>query len=289
MRRSLVVAAVLVLAAGSLSASPLTWRPAEVMKPMSFLAYADFSYVKTTRGYYWSTETWEDLPDESQRTLVRVLPAVYFSPLKNLEAGIVAPVASHSQGDSSSFGLGDVWFNARYGIIQLPLVPVRLTASAAVVLPTAPEDAYPPLGDRTLDIGAALLLQTRSFAGVAFHARAGYWLNGSYTLTGGEVDTKVDVGDGLEWLVKVDYSIVPMVTGWVALGGTTEGNATWEDIEVPNSSSDRAAVWAGVELHPLPLVDLGLRPKFGYALEPLSKGGAMAPWEAALDVWVAMP
>ncbi len=289
MRRGLILAALLVVAASSVQATPLVWRQAKMMAPMSLEAYLGVGYFQTARGYNWTDEAWQDLTDAQKTTVIKLMPAVYFAPVKNLELGVVAPLASKSKDTLSSSGLGDAWINARYGLLQGKLIPVMLTLSAAAVLPTAPEDANPTLGDRTFDIGVAAVAQTKSIAGFSAHARAGYWLNGSYTRTVEEMEQTVDVGDGVEWLVKGVYAFSKKANVWVTLCGMFLGNSEVDGDEVANSAVDRAAVWVGAVVKPLPVVKLAVRPKVGVFLEPLSRGGGMQPWEAGVDFWLAVP
>jgi len=277
MKRGLILAAVLAVAASSLYATPLIWRGAGVLKPLSLQAYLGTGYLQTAR---WdSSGSWIELPEASKTTVIKLFPAVMFSPFKNLEVGAVAPVFSKSNEAASSFGIGDAWIKARYGLLQAKMSPVKLTFSAAAILPTAPEDAKPSLGDRTLDLGFGLVAQTMKFAGFVGHARAGYWLNGKKTV--GEV--KKTQGNMLEYIAKVDYVFGSRASMFLTVAGTMQAAGDG------NAQTTRHGLSVGAVLKPLPVVKLAVRPKLILPLEALSKGGSINPWEAGLDFWLTLP
>ena len=225
MRRSLILAAVLAVAASSLHATPLIWRAAPTLKPLSFEAYLGMNYMQTGRTYDWTAGEWKDIADDKKTTVIKLFPAVLFCPVNNLELGVLAPVFSKSQGDNSSFGLTDVWLKARYRVLSGKVLPLQATLSAAAVLPAADETASPSLGDKSTDFGLGLIVATNKVANMTFHARAGYWLNGSYTTTTGEVETETKVGNMFEWLVKVVYVFSKKANVWLTVSGTSQAGS----------------------------------------------------------------
>jgi len=277
-KRSLILAAVVLLTASTL-ATPLIWRGAGVLKPMGFQAYLGATYLETGKKWVDSTESWVELSDKSKVATVKLFPAVIFSPVKSLEVGVVAPLFSKTKDTLSSFGLGDAWFKVRYGILQGKLVPVKLTFTAAAVLPTAAEDANPSLGDRTLDFGFGLIGQTQSMAGFVGHLRAGYWLNGK--VKSGEVEKAQ--GNMVEYVAKVDYGLSRKLTVFLA------GQGTMQAAGDGNAETNRHMLAVGAVVKPLPVLKLNLRPKVLVPLEALSKGGSINPWEAGLDAWIDFP
>jgi len=291
MKRGLIVAVLLVAAASSALATPLIWRPAPTLKPMSFEAYLGTNYMQTARTYDWTAGEWKDLADDKKTTVIKLFPAVLFCPVNNLEVGVLAPVFSKTQGDNSSFGLTDLWVKARYRVLNSKLIPLQATLSAAAIIPAADQDAKPSLGDKSTDFGLGLILMSKKVANMTFHARAGYWLNGTYTKTDGEVESTVDVGDMFEWLLKVVYVFNSRSNVWLTVAGTSQsGTETTVGGETTTGKpTERLMPWVGAVFKPIPGVKLAIRPKVGLPLEFGSKGGSLQPWEAGLDFWVDLP
>jgi hypothetical protein len=287
MRRGLILAVVLAAAAGSAVATPLIWRGAGVLKPMQLIGQLNLSYSQTSRKYDWTGKEWVDQSDAEKTTTIKGDLMVGFSPLKNLEVQLYAPVMSKSQGDDSSMGLGDAWFKARYGILQGKILPVKLAASGAVAFPTAAEGAKPSLGDRTLDFGLGLIAQTQKLAGFVVHARLGYWLNGTYEKMTGEVEQTYDVGDMLEYVAKVDYYFAKNACVFVSALGSMQGRTEVEGDEVANSEKELHSACVGAVWQPIPI--LSVRPKVTLPLEFVSRGGPIPAFTPGLDFWVTLP
>jgi hypothetical protein len=287
MRRGLILAVVLAAAAGSAVATPLIWRGAGVLKPMQLIGQLNLSYSQTAKGYDWADEEWRSLDDDKKVTTIKGDVMVGISPLKNLEVLLYAPVMSKSQGDDSSMGLGDAWFKARYGILQGKVLPVKLAGSGAVAFPTAGEDAKPSLGDRTLDVGLGLIAQTQKLAGFVIHARLGYWLNGTYEQTSGEVEQTFDVGDMFEYVAKADYFFAKNACAFASAIGSMQGRTKVEGDEVANSEKELHSACVGAVWQPLPF--LSIRPKVTVPLEFVSRGGSIPAFTPGLDFWVTLP
>ena len=279
MRRGLILTVILAAVASSALATPLIWRGAGVLKPMGLQAYLGTGYLTMEKKWVDSTESWVELSEKSQTTVIKVFPAVMFAPLKNLEVGVHAPLFAKSKDTLSSFGLGDAWFKARYGILQGKVVPVKLTFTAAAVFPTASEDANPSLGDRTLDFGFGLIGQTQSLAGFIGHLRLGYWLNGK--VTSGE--TEKAQGNMIEYVAKVDHNLSKAFSLFLCGVGTMQSEGDG------NVETNRHSLCIGAVVKPLPVLKLSIRPKVLIPLEGLSKGGSINPWEAGLDFWLDLP
>ncbi len=287
MKKSLILAAVLAVAVSSVSASPLIWRGASTLKPMQLMVLVPNGYMQTARGYDWDNSEWKDLADDKKTTVIKFLPMVGLGLFKGLELGVVAPLYSKSKGDHSSLGLGDAWLKARYGVLKGKLTPVKLTLSVAAILPTAPEDANPSLGDRTLDFGFGAIAQTQKLAGFIGHLRLGYWLNGKYTKTVEEVEKEYDVGNMFEYVVKVDYKFNKKTGVFLSVGGMMLAETKVDGVTNAKSAKDRHEAWFGAIWKPIP--KLAIRPKVGVPLEFACKGGSLQPFDIGLDFWVTLP
>ncbi len=276
MKKGLILMAILAVAVSSVSASPLIWRGASVLKPMQLMVLVPNGYMQTAKGYDWDNSEWVELNDAAKTTSIKSVPMVGLGLFNGLELGVVAPLYSKTQGDNSSLGLGDALLKARYGLLKGELLPVKLTLSAAAVLPTAPEDANPALGDRTLDFGLGAIAQTQKLAGFIGHLRLGYWLNGK---TPGEEGQKL--GNMFEYVAKVDYKFNKKTGVFLSMGGImqAEGDA--------NKEKARHEAWVGVVWKPIP--KLAVRPKVGVPLEFACKGGSLQPFDIGLDFWVTLP
>jgi hypothetical protein len=291
MRRSLILAAALAVAASSLQATPLIWRSAPTLKPLSFEAYLGMNYMQTAKSYDWTAGEWKALEDSKKTSVIKLFPAVLFCPVNNLELGLLAPVFSKTKGENNSFGLTDVWIKARYRVLSGKVLPLQATLSAAAVLPAADETADPPLGDKSTDFALGLIVMSRKVANMTFHARGGYWLNGSYTTTTEEVETTTEVGNMFEWLVKGVYVFNSRSNVWLTVAGTHQAGAetTVGGVTTTGRPTERLTPWIGAVFKPLSVLKLAVRPKIGVPLEFGSRGGSLQPWEAAIDFWVTLP
>ncbi|MEO0098794.1 MAG: hypothetical protein ABIK99_06425 [candidate division WOR-3 bacterium] len=262
------------------TATPLIWRGASCLKPGQFIGHLFFTYSQTTKTYDWTNKEWKDLAADKRVTTFSTQVMVGFSPIKNLELKLMAPLTAKSMDTFHSFGLGDLWLKTRYGLISQKLSPVKFTLSGALVLPTSPKDAKPALDDRVTKIGLGGILQTKDLGPFIGHLRFGYWLNGKKNDT-----TKM--GDMFEYFAKVDYKVMPMITAFLTLLGTMEGKTKINNVAIDKTEKDRHNLQFGLIFKPIPI--LWIRPKAAFPLLFLCKGGAIAPFTLGLDFWVIAP
>jgi len=279
-KRILTVAALLVAAASTLSATPLIGRGAGILKPLQFLGEVDFGYSQTGQKYNWTDSKWADLADTLKTSTVSAAVIAGLAPLKNWEVLLHAPLASKSQGSKSALGLGDVEVHTRYGIIAGKLSPVKLTAVGAVAFPTADKSAAPKLGDGKFAGALGAIATTKPLGKAVAHLRAAYWLNGNTNDT-----TKA--GNMLEYVAKLDYDFSKMFQLWVSLVGTMQAKTEVNGTAVDKTEQDRHIGQFGAVVKPIPM--LSIRPKAGLPIAALSKGGSIAPFTVGLDFWVILP
>jgi len=247
---------------------------------MQFIIEADFAYSKTTKTYNWTDKKWDTLTSKKQTTTFSATTMGGFSPFQNIELCLIAPLVSKSQDTLNSLGMGDFWFNLRYGALAGKKMPVKLTLSGALVVPAADKNAKLELDDRTLDIGLGAILQTKQLGKVLGHLRLGYWLNGKKNDT-----TKV--GDMFEYVAKLDYNVTKEIMSFIQIAGTMEGKTKIKDKAQPETEKDRHNFTIGAVLKPVKI--LSVRPKILVSLPFISKGGSAAPFSLGLDFWVIAP
>lgn len=282
MKRNLVLAAVLVAAASSLLATPLIGRGAGTLKPMQFIVELDLGYSQTAKTYNWTAGEWPDTSDADKNKVATISAMLLagLAPLKNWEVLLMAPLASKSKDTLSSFGPGDVELHTRYGIIAGKLVPVKLTAVAALGLPTSDKEAKPKLGDGKLAGALGVIATTKPLGKAVAHLRAAYWLNG-------KTNDTTRVGNMLEYVAKVDYDLTKSFQLWLSMVGTMLAQTEVNGEAVDKTQQDRHIAQLGAVVKPIPM--LSIRPKVGLPLEFLSKGGSLAPLNVGLDFWVIAP
>jgi hypothetical protein len=262
------------------TATPLIGRGAGTLKPMQFIAELDLGYSQTAKTYDWTAKEWKDLENKKKTTTISGMLLAGLAPLKNWEVLLMAPLASKSQDTLSSLGVGDVEFHTRYGIIAGKLVPVKLTAVAALGLPTASKDAKPKIGDGKMAGALGIIATTKPLGKAVVHARAAYWLNG-------KTNDTTKVGDMLEYVVKLDYDFTKSFQLWASLVGTMQAKTEYNGTAKDNTQQDRHLAQVGVVYKPIPM--LSIRPKIALPLQFLCKGGAMPAYNAGLDFWVVAP
>jgi hypothetical protein len=268
------------LLAGAGAATPFMYRTGTTLKLLQVNAWAGGFYWQTTKGYSWPDTEYQTLPESLRTTAVgaEVLAAVGL-PFK-LELGAVLPVSSRSKGTASATGIGDAMVTLRYGVLQLPVMPLKVAVGVGANLPTAPADANPSLGDRTTDFGLGLWANTMKLGIIVGHVRAGYWLNG-------KKDDTTKVGNMLEYLASVDLALPGKLTPQVAVGGYVQNETEVNGSPVARTALRYNAVSLLLLYRPLPM--LVIRPKAGFPVASLGQGGAIPDYTLGLDVWVTLP
>lgn len=280
MRRNLIVAVLLVAAAGTLPATPLIGRGAGILKPMQFLGEVDFGHNQTGKKYNWTNNGWDNLADTMKTSTVSAAVIVGLAPLTNWEVLLHAPLASKSRGSASSMGIGDLELHTRYGVIAGKLAPVKLTAVAALGLPTASKDAKPPIGDGKLSGALGLVATTKQIGVAVGHLRAAYWLNG-------KTNDTTKVGNMFEYVAKADFNLTKTFQLWLSLAGTMQAKTEYNGTAKDQTEQDRHIGQLGAVVKPIPI--LSIRPKAGLPIAVLSRGGSIAPFTVGLDFWVTVP
>ncbi len=268
------------LATAPLNSTPLIIRTGTTLKTFQVLGWVNFTYNQTVKSYNWDTnefikpEGFEPTTTAGADILASVgLPG-------KLELGGVLPVMMKSKGETSSQGIGDLLLVARYGILQSPLLPVRMALSVGISLPTGDKNANPALGDGSTDLGIALALNTVKLGFVTGHLRAAYWLNG-------KTDENTRLGNMLQYMAGLDFSILPKLTPQITFTGYNQKAKLVNGTPLPNSEIDRG--FLGVLFLWQPIPKLTLRPKVSFPLPPLCKGGALADYNLGLDAWITLP
>jgi hypothetical protein len=281
MKKILIMTVIIIIAAiSNTMATPLIWRGASTIKPMQFIGQVNLFYSQTTKSYDWTNNEWTSLADDKKTTSINAQIMAGLSPFKNFEFLVLAPIASKTQDTLNSFGPGDFWIKARYGLVSSKLVPIKFTLSGALVLPFASKDANPSLDDRTTDIGIGGILQTKSFGPFVGHLRFGYWFNG-------KTNDTTKVGDMLEYVAKLDYQLNKIITPFLSIWGTMQGKTEYNGEAKENTQKDRHNVQIGLVAKPISM--LSIRPKISVPLEFICKGGSNAPFQIGLDFWVIAP
>ena len=282
MKKSVVVVMVLALLAGNAMATALIGRSATVNKFLQAFGWANLGYNQTALSYNWLTEKYDAVSSGAKTTSCDVTAGLGL--LGNLELDVVAPLAMKEHGTNKATGLGDMMVYARWGVLQTSLLPVKAALILGANLPTAPKDANPALGDRTLDIGVGASVTTVSFFGLAAHARAAYWLNGNKEIL---TDAKYKVGNTIEYNLTLDYAINKTLIPELALTGSSKAKDQLDGVDVPYSETSQSLGNLLLIWKPIPM--LVIRPKVAFPLTFMSKGGSMANWYGGLDVWVTFP
>ncbi|MEO0085597.1 MAG: transporter [candidate division WOR-3 bacterium] len=260
--------------------TPLLSLTGTTLKPFQVNGWANCFYWQTTKGYSWTDEEYQTLPDTLRTTAygADVLAGVGL-PFGS-ELRLVAPVQSRTKGSNNSAGLGDVNAALRYGVLQGGLMPVKLAVGIGTSLPTTAEDAVPPISDRTLDFGLGAWANTMQFGPLVGHLRLMYWLNG-------KTDDTTKVGNMLEYLVDADFALSKTLIPQVALVGYVQNKKQVNGQEVDRTQLRYNAVSLLLMYKPLPL--LTVRPKVSVPLATMSQGGAIPDYILGLDVWVTFP
>jgi hypothetical protein len=283
MKKLTVMVLALAVVAGSSFATPLIGRNGNIGKPFQVFGWANFGYNQTAISYNWLSEKYETPASFVGTTTASCDVTVGLGLPFNLELDVVAPLAMKQAGDAKSSGLGDVMVYARYGLLQTSLLPVKASLVLGANLPTADENASPALGDRTTDIGIGAAVITSKYFGFVGHARAGYWLNGKIPDT--EVEAKV--GNMLEYMVVLDYSVSNTLTPELAVSGYSRAKTEIDGTPVPYTDVSQHVV--NVLLMWKPISILVIRPKVAFPLTFVSKGGSFANVYAGLDAWLTFP
>ncbi len=271
---------VLFLLGAEMSGTPLIVRTGAVNKPFQVLVWATLGYNQTGKIYEWGQEKFIKL-DTSINTGSADLMAAVGLPGK-IELGGVVPLGMKSKGNGSSKGVGDVLLIGRYGIFSNPLLPVRAALSLGISLPTGYKNPDPDLtlGDGSTDIGLGLAVNTAKLAVVVAHLRGAYWFNGKSNDT-----TKL--GNMLEYLVGLDFLVMPKLTPQLAFSGYRQEEKEVNGDAQPNTQVNRGLFNLLLLYQPLPKITV--RPKVSIPIPFLCQGGKIADSYLGLDLWVTVP
>ncbi len=280
MKRLTVMVLALAVVAGSAFATPLVGRSGATLKPFQLLGWLNAGWVRSEKGYNWDSLAYIALPTASKMSAASAELTASIGLPGKLELTAVAPLLMKQGNTQSSTGLGDVIVYARYGILQSPLLPVKLAALLGVKLPTSSKDAIPALGRASTDIGLGLSALTMSLGKVAVHARAGYWLNG-------KINDTTKIGNQMEYLLVGDYAVSKCFTPELALSGLMSGQRLVNGTAVPKTQSGIHNVGLLLMFKPLPM--LVVRPKVSMPLEFLCQGASVSGPAVGLDVWATLP
>jgi hypothetical protein len=278
MNRILVVG--IIMLATAAQATYLIGRSGTVMKPLQVFGWVNGGYSQTGKAYDWDSTRYLPLATGAKTATTGAEITAAIGLPGRLEFGATAPVLLKRLDTLDASGLGDVMLHLRYGILQSKLLPVKIAATVGANLPTSPKDAVIALNDRTFDVGIGLAAVTSSFAKLAFHGRAGYWLNG-------KSDSITRVGNQLEYLAVADYAVCKCLIPELSLSGMVSAGKQVRDSAVGRTESSIHS--AGLLLMFKPIPQLALRPKVSMPLEFVSKGSKIAPFMAGLDVWATLP
>jgi hypothetical protein len=280
MKKLTVMVLALAVMAGSVFATPLVGRSGAILKPFQLLGWLNAGWVRSEKGYNWDSLAYISLPAASKIAAGSAELTASIGLPGKLEFTAVAPLLMKQRDTLRSSGLGDVMVYARYGVLQSPLLPVKLAATLGVKLPTSSKDANPALGRASTDIGLGLSALTMSLGKVAVHARGGYWLNG-------KINDTTKLGNQIEYLLVGDYAVSKCFTPELALSGLMTGQGFVNGIAVPKSQSSIHNVGLLLMFKPLP--KLVVRPKVSIPLEFLCKGASVSGPAVGLDVWANLP
>jgi len=277
MKKISILIILLAVAVNGLIATPLIWRGATNIKPKQFIVQSNFYYSQTAKTYNWTTNKWDTLSAKKKTSSINADIMFGYSPLKELELKVLVPVASKSQDTFSSFGIGDIWLKARYGLITDKKAPLLLTFTGALVLPTTSKDAKPAIDDRTMDIGLGLISQTKTFGSFLAHFRLGYWLMG-------KINDSTKVGDMFEYTAKFDYKLNKQITPFLTILGTMQSKTKLNGVAIDKTEKNRHNVQIGLAYKASKV--LWIRPKVSMPIAAMCKGGPLAPYTIGLDFWV---
>ncbi len=269
------------LATAPLNSTPLIIRTGTILKTFQVLGWVNFTYNQTVKSYNWDTNEFIK-PEgfEPTTTAGADLLASVGLPGKLELGGVLPVIMMKSKGEASSSGIGDLLLVARYGVLQNPLLPVRMALSVGLSLPTGNKNANPALGDGSTDLGAALAINTVKLGFIIGHLRGAYWLNG-------KTDDTTRLGNMLQYMAGLDFPILPKLTPQIAFTGYNQEAKLVNGTPLPNSEIDRG--FLGILLLWQPIPNLTLRPKASFPILPVCKGGALADYNLGLDAWITLP
>jgi hypothetical protein len=272
----------LAVLAGSGMATSFLGRSATMNKPLQFFGWASFGYNQTAVSYNWATSKYET-PEEFVTTKTTSCDlTLALGLLGSLDIDVVAPLAMKEKGDEKSSGMGDLMVYGRWGVLQSSLLPVKAALILGANLPTA--DTTVPkavrLSDKTVDLAFGFSAATQKYFGFVGHVRAAYWLNG-------KTDDTTKVGNMFEYVLCGDYSVTKTITPELALTGYMRDKTQLSGTPEDNSQVSQHILSVLVMWKPISM--LTIRPKVGFPLTSVSKGGSMANWYGGLDVWTFLP
>ncbi len=280
MKKILIALAALAVFAAAASATPLIGRAAPVSKPLQAFAWVNGGYNRQAKVYNWEESRYvglgEALPVATYGAEVWAAVGLPF----RSELDIIVPAWRKTRGDAKSKGIGDVTVMARHGLPIPGVVPLKATLALGANLPTSDRTSNPALDDGTFDFGAGLTALAGPFGRLAGHARAAYWLSG-------KTDDTTRVGNLLEYVAVLDFSVTKAIIPEVALSGSMRAPKEVNGATVANS--EVVQHYASLLLLTRPLRFLVVRPKVGLPLEFVSRGGSLPAFTLGLDVWASLP
>lgn len=277
MKRMILISLMLAFVANITQAGPLLWRDPKTINKGSFIVMAGFGYNKQAKVWNDTNETWDALTAKQRVQTISSMFMLGYGLFKNFEILSYIPVLKRDRDTLHSFGQGDVWFKAKYCVLNKKGLPT-VALLAATRLPVSDKNARPLLDDHSLDFAFGAKAATPKYSNFVGHLKVGYWLNGNDT-TG-----TVNLGDEIEAIIKIDYWF--MKTAFFFLNAEyvqTFKNKDSTGTDIPNTDKNSLVLTPGLTIKPV--TGLTLRPKIGVPIYALSKGGRLYPFSVGLDVW----
>lgn len=275
MKRMILTSLILVFVAGICQAGPLLWRDPKTVDKGSFIIMDGIGFNKQTKTWNYTNETWDTLATAQQLQTISSMFMLGYGILKNFELLSYIPVLKRDRDTLHSFGLGDVWFKAKYCVLNKKGLPT-LAILAATRIPVSDKNAKPLLDDHSLDFALGAKIATPKKANFVGHLKFGYWFNGD--------TTNINLGDEIEAIAKVDYWFSKSAFFFLnAEMIQTFKNKDATGTEIPNTDKRSLVLTPGLTIKPI--TGLTLRPKIGIPLLMASQGGKIYPYSLGLDIW----
>jgi hypothetical protein len=274
-----LLAIVLIVSISTLTQAQIHWRGAKTMPQGSFLAMTSWYMMNFNQSYDWANEEWKDYSSDKEMTYWGFESMVGYAITDRIEAHLHIPLTFKSLKmdpniDLSSSGIGDMFLKGRYALIPWTKDQHGLTLTANLRLATGDKDADIALGDGTTDFGVGAIFSSAWMNKFRGHLKAGYWING-------ENDDKINVGDELKVIAKLDRKISPKVVGFLTYIYYSQGEKENDGTAVTNSEKNRNYVALGGVWKPKK--GMFVRPK---VLFPIGgEGGSLFAYKPLIDFW----
>lgn len=256
----------------------MTRRSAKTLPKGKFLFWLTSYYSDYTRKYNSPTGEWSDLTGDNLKVGVQAM--FVYGIMDRWEAMINIPLGyaeSTSAGITNcSHGLGDITLQTRYCLMKGSKRKPFLTITGAVRFPSGDKGCSPKLGDGTTDYALGFLLLSPRFGKYKGHIKVAYWRNG-------ETNSNVNLGDRLEYLLKLDYHLIKNLMGFFSL----KGLYTFENTDSSGNilqHTDKRILYAVPGFVWKPVKWLNIKPKLYIFLS--GKGGKRYNLSPMLDTWV---